>query len=162
MIDTNVVFAGVASLNEAPVAAAVPVFVTTCVYVMLLPAITGLGKAVLLTVNSPLAVVPTIVVTVAVLFARFGSFAKELTDAVSEITVPFAVPLLTFSTHENVADVEAAMFEVLQTALPGPAGVKHVHPAGAANDTNVVLAGTVATNVALSAALGPLFVTIWV
>lgn len=31
VIDTNVVFAGVASVKVAPVAAAVPVLVTTCV-----------------------------------------------------------------------------------------------------------------------------------
>ena len=37
--------------------------------------------------------------------------------------------------------------------------MKHVQPAGEAIETNVVFAGIVATSVALSAALGPLFVT---
>src|SRR5207253_202763 len=88
VIDTNVVFAGVASLKVAPVAATDPVLVTTCVYVMLLPANTGFGDAAFVTDRSAPAVTPTTVLTVAVLFAGLASLADELTDAVAVITVP--------------------------------------------------------------------------
>jgi hypothetical protein len=126
----------------------------------LLPATTGFGEATFDTDRSAPAVTPTTVLTVAVLFAEFGSLAAELIDAVAVITVPFAVPLLTLTTNVNVAAVDPAMFDVLQTTLPVPVGVMHVHPAGDAIDTKVVFAGIFATSVALSAALGPPFVTI--
>ena len=76
-----------------------------------------------MTVNSPPAVVPTIVVAVAVLLVEFGSLAEELTDAVSAITVPFAVPLLTLTTSVNVAAVEPAMFTLLQTRFAVACGM---------------------------------------
>jgi len=81
VIDTKVVLAGVASTNVAVVAAVVPVFITTCVYVMLLPACTGFGEATLVTVRSG-EVVPTTVVAVAVLFRAFGSAADEFAETV--------------------------------------------------------------------------------
>src|SRR5579862_903770 len=163
VIETNVVFAGVFSVNVAVVAAVVPVFVTTCVNVMGLPACTGFGEATLVTVKSG-AVVPTIVVAVAVLFATFGSVAEEFADTASVITVPLAVPLFTFTIRVNAAKVEPGMLTSVQTTLPVPPapGFAQTHPAGAAIDTSVVFAGIVATTVALSAALGPLLVTICV
>jgi hypothetical protein len=95
------------------------------------------------------------------LFEEFGSIADELTDTVPVITVPFAVALLTFTTSVNVPMVNPAMLALVQTTLPVPptGGLRQLHPAGAAIDTNVVFVGTTATTVALSAALGPLFVT---
>jgi hypothetical protein len=127
---------------------------------MLLPAITGFGDAILETVSSPPAAAPTMVFTVAVLFAEFGSLADDATDAVSVITVPFAVPLFTLTIKVNVAAVDPAMLLLPQVTCPVPlAGVMQVQPAGAAIDTRVVFAGIVATSVALSAALGPLLVT---
>jgi hypothetical protein len=58
------------------------------------PACTGLGESTLVTDKfGP--VVPTIVVAVAVLFEEFGSEADDPADAVSEITVPLAVPVFT-------------------------------------------------------------------
>jgi hypothetical protein len=124
------------------------------------PACTGFGEATFVTDRfGP--VVPTTVVTVAVLFEEFGSMADELTDTVPVITVPFVVPLLTFTTRVNVPTVDPDMLALLQTTLPAPpiGGLRQLHPAGAAIDTNVVFAGTAATSVALSAALGPVFVT---
>jgi hypothetical protein len=140
--------------------AVVPVLVTTCVYVMGFPASTGFGAATFVTDKfGPVA--PTSVVTWAVLFEAMGSIAEEPTDTVPVITVPFAVPAVTFTTRVNVPAVDAAMLALVQTTFPvAPTAVlRQLHPAGATMDTNVVLAGIEATTVALSAALGPLFVT---
>src|SRR5579863_740574 len=128
---------------------------------MFVPACTGFGNATFVTVSSPCVVVPTTVLTVAVLFAEFGSVTAELTVAFCVITVPPATPLFTFITSVNVPDVEPAIFELVQTTFAGPGvpGVMHDHPAGAIIDVKAVFAGTVSTRVALSAALGPLFVT---
>src|SRR5579863_2949099 len=130
---------------------------------MLLLACTGFGEATLVTVKFG-AVVPTTVVAVAVLFNAFGSLADEFAETFCEITVPFAVPALTFTTKVKVAAVRADMPTLVHTTLPVPpmAGVMQLHPAGAAIDTKVVFAGIVVTTVALSAALGPLLVTICV
>src|SRR6266446_1222543 len=127
---------------------------------MLFPACTGFGDATFVTVRfGP--VEPTIVLTVAVLFEEFGSMADEPTDTVPVMTVPFAVPLVTFTTRVNVPDVNPGMLALVQTTLPvAPREVfRQLHPAGAAIDTRVVFEGIAATTVALSAALGPLLVT---
>src|SRR3982074_1930332 len=131
---------------------------------MLLPATTGFGNAVFDPVNWAPAVVPTTVFTVAVLLEEMGSMAEELTEAISEITVPLAVPAFTFTTRVKVPAVEPGILELLQTVLPVPPtpGVMQLQPAGDAIETKVVFAGIVATSVALSAALGPLLVTSWV
>ena len=160
--DTNVRFAASTSVsvNVPPVMAVVPVLVTTCVYVMGFPASTGFGAATFVTDKfGPVA--PTSVVTWAVLFEAMGSIAEEPTDTVPVITVPFAVPAVTFTTRVNVPAVDAAMLALVQTTFPVAltAVLRQLHPAGATMDTNVVLAGIEATTVALSAALGPLFVT---
>src|SRR5271165_1702372 len=128
---------------------------------MLLPACTtGLGEATLVTVKSG-PVVPTSVLTVAVLFAEFGSATDEPTDTESVITVPFVVPLFTFTTSVNVPAVKPAIWTSVQTtlAVPPVPGVMQLHPAGGVIDTSVVFAGMGTMSVALSAALGPLFVT---
>ena len=104
-METKVVFAGVASANVPFVIAEEPVLVTTCVYVMLLPACTGLGDATFVTERfGP--EVPTIVVTTAVLLAGIGSRTEELTVADPVITVPFVAPLATFTTRVNVAELK--------------------------------------------------------
>lgn len=163
VMETKEVFAGVASENVPLVAAVEPVFVTTCVYVMLFPAWTGFGEAEFVTERLGPAP-PTIAVTLAVLFAELGSVAADETDAVSVRAVPFATPVLTLTTRVNVAEVDPAIFTLVQTTLPVPPspGVRQLHPAGDAIETNVVFAGTVETRVALSAALGPPLVTICV
>src|SRR5271169_205262 len=99
---------------------------------MLFPACTGLGEATLVTDRfGP--VVPTIVVTVAVLLEEFGSKAEDPTDTVSVMTVPFAVPLVTLTTIVNVADVKPGILTLLQTNVPMPPGpgLRQLHPAGA-------------------------------
>jgi hypothetical protein len=100
------------------------------------------------------------VFAVAVLLAELGSLAVELTEAVSVITVPLAVPAFTFTIREKVAEVPPTKLTMEHTTLLDPA--VQVQPEGAAIETNVVLAGIVATRVALSPALGPLSVTICV
>src|ERR1700757_1514251 len=85
VMETNVVFAGVASMKVLFVIAEDPVLVTTCVYVIGFPACTGLGEATFVTDRlGP--DVPTIVVTAAVLFDRIGSRTDELTVAEPVIT----------------------------------------------------------------------------
>jgi hypothetical protein len=124
---------------------------------MKLPACTGFGDATLLTVNSPRAVLPTTVVTKAVLFAVFGSLTDELTDAVPVMTVPLAVPAFTVTPRVNVADVNPVMLTLVQTTLPvpPPASCEQLHPGGDVRLKKVVFAGVGSTSVALSAALGP-------
>jgi hypothetical protein len=123
---------------------------------MVFPAWTGLGEATLVTDRfgpDP----PTIVVTVAVLFDRFGSRTDELTVAEAVITVPLVVPEATFTTNVKLAEDSPGMFAFVHTALPVPPmlGVRQLHPAAGVSEANVVLTGTGKTRVALSAALGP-------
>lgn len=86
--ETKVVFAGMASLKATVLAAAAPLFATTTVYVMLFPAITGLGEAVFVMERSAVVDKPTVVWTVAELFARFGSLFPAVALTTSVITVP--------------------------------------------------------------------------
>ena len=160
VIDTNVAFAGVSSVNVAVVAAADPILLTICVNATLFPSTAGTGDATLLTVNSAPATAPTTVEADAVLLLELGSLTAELTLAVSVITVPFAVPAGTLATRENVAAVLPGMFKSVQITFPVPPtdGVAQVHPDGAEIETNVVPAGIAWTKLALSAALGPLLV----
>jgi len=52
VIETKVVFAGIASLNTPFTASNGPLFVNVCVYVMLLPAATGFGAPTFVTARS--------------------------------------------------------------------------------------------------------------
>jgi hypothetical protein len=128
---------------------------------MSLPATTGFGEAVFVTVISACAVVPTTVVAIAVLFNEFGSNTAELTVAVSVIAVPLATPVFTFTTSANVPAVPPAMLKSVQTTLPvkPTEGVLQTQPDGADIETKVVFAGVACTKTASSAALGPLLVT---
>src|SRR5271169_1188388 len=164
VMETSVVFAGVASPKVAAVAATEPVLVTTCVYVMFLPATTGFGAAEFVNVSSACAVVPTTVAAVAVLLVELGSLVDELAVEVSVITVPFAVPEFTLTTIEKVAAVLAAWLSVVQITFPvfPEPGPMQVQPAGAEMENRVVFAGMASTRVELSAALGPLLVITWV
>ena len=81
----KVVPAGMGSLNTTFAAAAGPLFVTTIVYVILFPARTGLGVAVLVTTMFAVVARPTTVTTVAVLFVRLGSVVPEVTFTASMI-----------------------------------------------------------------------------
>ena len=86
---TVVVFAGSASVRLTVVAVLGPPLVTTCVYVMTLPACTGTGAAVFVTDRSAESM--TYVPTVTALLPVFGSPVVELTVSVSERFVPWAI-----------------------------------------------------------------------
>src|SRR5579863_222218 len=121
---------------------------------MSLPACTGFGESTFLTERlGPLP--PTTVLADALLFDELGSEAEEETEAVLVMTVPFAVPLFTFTTSVNGLEAPAARFTSVQTTLPPLIpGVTQLQPAGPVIETIVVLAGTGVNSVALSAALG--------
>jgi len=69
-----------------------PVFVTTCVYVMLFPACTGFGEAAFVTERfGP--VVPTIVLAVAVLLAVLVSLAALTVTVLDSVPVAEALAM---------------------------------------------------------------------
>src|SRR5271165_6114306 len=99
---------------------------------MLLPAITGTGLATFVTERS--AEPATCTLTVAVLLVEFGSVVgASLTESMSVIVVPDAVPTFTFTTKVNVAEALAARLAMLQTYW----GLlkMHVQPAGPVSET---------------------------
>ena len=89
--ETKVVLVGIASVKVTVVAAAGPLFVNDCVYVILAPGATVDGAAELVTAMSAEAGLATRVFTVAVLFARLLSLIPELTESVSLMVVPLGV-----------------------------------------------------------------------
>jgi len=128
---------------------------------MLFPAKTfGVGDPKLVTLTS--ACPFTLVVAVALLLPGVGSVVVAPMVAVSVITVlPFA-ELLTLTTRVNGAVPALASDALVAVTVPVPptAGVDGVQPAGALNETKVVLAGTASLSVTLAASLGPLFATL--
>ncbi len=96
--ETNVVFAGTDVVNVSVTGAAGPLFVTVSVNVILLPAKTGFGDADAVTERSACVAVATTTFAFASLLLGFGSGVLELTAAVSEMTVPEAVPAVTLTT----------------------------------------------------------------
>jgi hypothetical protein len=108
------------------------------------------------------AAVPTTVVVVAVLLAELGSVVAEDTVAVFVITVPLAVPGLTFTTSVNDAELNAASVAMVQVWVPVPptGSGGQLHPAAAVTETKVVLAGITSLRVTDVAASGPSFRTV--
>lgn len=93
--ELNVVFAGNVSVSTTPVAAAGPVLLTTCVYVIVPPALTGFGLAELVTLTSACVPEATETVLVAVLLLLFVSPVVVATLAVSVMRVPAGVAAAT-------------------------------------------------------------------
>ena len=91
--EAKVVCDGVASVKVTPVAAAGPLFVIVCVYVMELPANTGLGVPTVANATSACPAVPTTSDATAEL-APYDWF-DAFTVTVSLMTVPAAVPAFT-------------------------------------------------------------------
>jgi len=141
-----VVFAGVGSLSVAVVQLLGPLLVTTCVYVMLLPAVTGLGLPVFVTVRSQRSPTPTI--TVVVLLLEFGSDVAAVTEEFAVIVPPSTVAGTFTTITMSAALPEARMAESVQTTFPvdPTGGAVHVHPDGASTDSNVVFVGVVSVN----------------
>src|SRR5687768_17355518 len=106
---------------------------------MLLPATTGSALSVLTTDRSALAL--TVVVSVSVSLAAFGSVVAELTVAVLLITVPSAVPAGTVTTSENTAGASAGARVAMVAGETPPVMVK-VGPEVWVKLTRVVPAGT--------------------
>ena len=96
--ETNVVLAGTDVVNVSVAAATGPPLLTVSVNVMLFPSRTGLGEADAVTARSACVAVATGTFAVASLLVGLGSGVAELIEAVSEITVPAAVPAVTFNT----------------------------------------------------------------
>jgi len=105
------------------------------------------------------------------LFAELGSLAVGATLAVSEISVPGAVPAVTLITSGKltvVPEVTAAPEHTpplpgqqeIFPELPTAGIVGQVQPAGMPRETNVVFAGTASVKVTLVIEDGPLFVTV--
>src|ERR1700676_1722791 len=107
---------------------------------MLLPSVTGLGEAELVTAMSAWPAGATTAGKVALLLFGFGSGVEAETSAVSVIEVPEAVPALTCTTTVNVAVALTASAGVVQVRFP--AATEQLHPPGiGVSETKVVLAG---------------------
>ena len=123
------------------------------------PAATESGAAEFVATRSAWTAVTTTSVAVALLFPALGSVVAELIVAVSVITVPAAVPALTFTTTGKLAEPGAKLGFVQVIVAPNT----HAQPAGTGlRETKVVLAGTVCVKLALVAVLGPALVTVCV
>lgn len=152
--ETAVVFAGSVSVNTGALADAGPALVTLCVYVMLLPAVTGLGLAELVALKSASLAEVTPMFEVAVLLFRLVSCDVVATETVSAMMVPAVALPLTVYFSVNVPDPGATL------ALVHCVGkLVQVHPVVAAMDANVVFMGVVSLNVAVLQLLGPALVT---
>jgi hypothetical protein len=128
--------------------------------VMLAPRATGSGESVFVTDRS--AEAETVVVSVSELLLGSSSGVADAAVATLLMVVPGAVPGFTFTTSVKAApDTPNEGLVAVTVPVPPTAGVVAVHPAGAVNDTNVVLAGTASVSVTFAAFEGPEFVT-WI
>src|SRR5581483_8826092 len=133
--DTSEVFAGTASVTVTICASDGPLFEKLIVYVRLLPALTGSGESVLVTVRS--ACVCTVVVAVAVLLALLVSVV--VVAAVTELLIvaPLAVDEGTCTTIVNTAVSPAVTADFEKTMGPEVL-VLHPEPVVTIADTKVV------------------------
>jgi hypothetical protein len=102
-------------------------------------------------------------VVVEVLLPGFGSFVAVLTFAVFAIDVFCPTLPPTRTTRVNVwAPLPAARLVRVAVTVPVPpaGGVVTVQPAGAVNDTNVVLVGMTSLSATVTASLGPAVCTV--
>src|SRR3954454_22267456 len=112
--------------------------------------------------TSPVPAATTVEVTLAVLFAVYGSLVLEPTVGVAVIVVPADVPAFTFNVIGMLTEAPEASEEPLQLMAPVPptAGVMHVQPAGGVMAWKVVFGGVVKLYVGVAAVVGPLFVIV--
>ena len=126
---------------------------------MLLPPVTGLGVAELVTLRSACPEVATTTVAVAALLFGFGSVVTDATFAVTTMGVPDAVPAATCRT--TAKDAEAPEASVAFEQVRVPVTTEQVQPdegVGVA-ETNVVVAGIASLKATVPAAAAPLFLT---
>jgi hypothetical protein len=153
--ETKVVLAGIDSVKVAVLQLLGPELVTTWVYVILAPAVTGLGAPLSVTARSQAVATGVVVVVLLV-----SEFAAE-TDEVAVIGVAVILGA-TLTTTMMAADVFAARLGSVQVTLPvaPTAGLVHVQPAGAETEANVALVGTASRKLTVVAAEGPLLVIV--
>src|SRR6185369_13789242 len=149
----NVVFAGMVSTKVAAPESEGPLLVTTCVSVIVPPAVTGFGVPVFVTAISTAA--KAIVLALAVLFDAKGSPFPAVTVVVFVTVVLFAVEDGTRTSNWRVATAPTAKLAALQVKTP-PLGAVHDHPEGTVIDWYVMPAGTVSLTVTVVAVAGPL------
>jgi hypothetical protein len=155
--ETNVVFAGVASVNVPVLQLLGPPLLTVCVYVMLFPAVTGFGSPLLVTVKSHLST--TGVLTVVLLLPRLGSVVTDDETEEFAVIVEAAVLTGTFTVTRMFTEALTARLESVHVT---EVVVVQVQPAGADTETNVVPVGIASTKLTVEAAAGPLLVTVCV
>ena len=104
----------------------------------------------------------TVVLKVAVLFAKLGSFVVLATVAVLVTVVPPVTPAPKCVTKVKVAVAPLAKEGIVAVTVPAAptAGLVGVQPAGADRDWNVNPEGRTSVRVTLCAASGPLLVTV--
>jgi hypothetical protein len=155
--ETKVVLAGVASVKVPLLQLLGPPLLMVCVYVILLPAVTGLGVPVFVTVRSHLST-SGVVTTMFVLFAELGSLVVDVTDEVAVIGDVVTVGA-TFTTTMMLAEALAAKLDAVQVT---EVVVVQDQPAGAETEAKVVLAGIPSVKVRLAADAGPSLVIVCV
>jgi hypothetical protein len=126
---------------------------------MLLPSVTGLGLAELLTLRSAWPAVATTTVAVAELLFGLGSVVAEETVAVPVMTVPEGVPATTATMTLKLVELPAATRGFEHVSVP--ADTPQVHPVAGVGETetNVVFAGMASLNTTVAAGAAPLFAT---
>jgi hypothetical protein len=103
----------------------------------------------------------TVAVDVEELLPAFGSVVAVLTVAVLLMVDPLGVdgPTRTTSVKFAVDPATIVAFAAVTVPVAPAAGVVAVQPAGAVNETNVVLGGRTSLSDTVEASLGPLLVT---
>ena len=159
---TNAVPAGVAPVTVTVVAVAGPAFVIVKLKVTLLPAYTGYGVAVSVTLKLFCVELATVVLAEARLLLGNASVVFEPTSAEFVITVPDAVAAGTVTVSVKVVVPAFASDAFVHEIVPAAptAGVVQVHAVPVcAIDLKVVVPGVASVNVFVAAAAGPLFFT---
>lgn len=125
----------------------------------MLPSVTGLGDAALMTLKSAWPAVATTAVAVAELLFGFGSVVAVETFAVLVMTVPAAVPAFTVTTTVIVVEAPAAISGFEHVSVPPD--TLQVQPAAGTGvaETKVVFAGIASVTATVLDGAAPLFVT---
>src|SRR5271170_2304441 len=135
--ETKVVLAGTVSVKTTLLAEFGPLFAKFSRKVMLLPGVTGLGDAELVTLRSYWPADATVTFTVELLLDGFGSGVEVEVLAVLVMTVPEAVPAVTATIKVKVVVAPEGSEAMVQlTDAPG-AGQTHTVPV-CANEVKVV------------------------
>lgn len=124
---------------------------------MLLPSVTGLGVAELVTLRSACVAVATTTVATALLLLGFGSVVVADTFAVSTMAVPEGVAPFTVTTTANVAKAPDRRVGFVQVSVP--LTTEQVQPETGETETNVVFAGIASLKATVDAGPAPLFLT---